>query len=137
MLRREFCQGAVAAGAMLAPAWSFPSQDGMRVNGTRLNTHLRALSQFGRTPEGGISRVAYSEADLAGREYVIGLMRMAQLETTVDAAGNIVGRRAGSISSLPPLMMGSHIDSVPEGGNYDGQVGSSTFWSPRRRPWTR
>ena len=124
MNRREFCQGTVAAGAMLAPAWSVRPQDGMRVNGTRLNTHLRALSQFGRTPEGGISRVAYSEADLAGREYVIGLMRMAQLETTVDAAGNIVGRRAGGVSSLPPLMMGSHIDSVPEGGNYDGQVGS-------------
>ncbi len=126
MNRREFCQGTAAAAAMLAPAWlsPLPPQEGMRVNGARLNAHLRELSRFGRTPEGGISRVAYSEADLAGREYVIGLMRMAQLETTVDAAGNIVGRRAGSDSSLGPLIMGSHIDSVPEGGNYDGQVGS-------------
>ena len=86
--------------------------------------HLEALSAFGRTPEGGISRVAFSQADREGRVFVIGLMRAAGLDVRVDAAGNIIGRRQGRERDLPPLMLGSHIDSVPNGGNYDGQVGS-------------
>jgi N-carbamoyl-L-amino-acid hydrolase len=96
----------------------------LRVNGARIVEHLTALSQFGKNPQGGVSRVAYSEADRQGREYVMGLMRSAALDVSVDAAGNIAGRRAGSDPSLKPLAMGSHIDSVPEGGNYDGDVGS-------------
>lgn len=95
-----------------------------RVDGERLNRRLGELAAFGRTPEGGISRFAYGEADLAARDWVMGLMRRAGLEVRVDAAGNILGRRAGAERDLPPLMMGSHIDSVPEGGNFDGQVGS-------------
>src|SRR5262245_15640483 len=54
----------------------------------------------------------------------MGLMREAKLDVSVDAAGNIIGRRAGNDASLKPLIIGSHIDSVPEGGNYDGDVGS-------------
>lgn len=94
------------------------------VNGDRLNAHLRALSEFGKNPQGGVSRVAYSSFDREGREYVKGLMRDAKLEVSVDAAGNIIGRRAGRDATRKPLMFGSHIDSVPEGGNYDGTVGS-------------
>jgi len=71
-----------------------------------------------------VSRVAYGDADRQGREYVTGLMREAQLDVTVDAAGNLLGRRAGSDARLPALAFGSHIDSVPKGGNYDGPVGS-------------
>src|SRR5262249_10080948 len=52
------------------------------------------------------------------------LMQQAKLDVSVDAAGNIVGRRAGGDPNLKPLVIGSHIDSVPEGGNYDGDVGS-------------
>jgi N-carbamoyl-L-amino-acid hydrolase len=99
-------------------------QTEVRVNGARIGQHLAALSQFGKNPQGGVSRVAYSEADRQGREYVIGLMRAGGLQVNIDAAGNLVGRRGGSDSSLKPLVMGSHIDSVPEGGNYDGDVGS-------------
>ena len=95
-----------------------------RINGARLNEHLSGLAAFGKNPEGGVSRLAYSEADLRGREYVMGLMRAASLSVSVDAAGNLVGRRAGTDPGLPCLMMGSHIDSVPDGGNYDGDVGS-------------
>ena len=95
-----------------------------RVDGERLMRQLFALAEFGKNPEGGVSRVAYGEADRQGREYVLGLMREAGLETHVDAAGNLVGRRAGRGASLKPLVLGSHIDSVPEGGNYDGPVGS-------------
>src|SRR5436190_20319238 len=96
----------------------------LRVNGPRIVEHLRALSQFGRNPQGGVSRVAYSEEDRKGRDYAMRLMREAGLEVNIDAAGNIVGSRPGSDSSLKPLLLGSHIDSVPEGGNYDGDVGS-------------
>src|SRR2546429_2840091 len=96
----------------------------VRVNGARLNEHLAALAEFGRNPQGGVSRLAYSEADARGREYVLGLMRAAKLEVSIDAAGNLIGRRAGSDNSLKPILCGSHIDSVPEGGNYDGVVGS-------------
>jgi N-carbamoyl-L-amino-acid hydrolase len=100
------------------------AQTSLRVNGARITDHLTALSQYGRNPQGGVSRVAFSEADRQGREYAAGLMRAAGLQVGIDAAGNIVGRRAGSDPTLKPLMIGSHIDSVPEGGNYDGDVGS-------------
>lgn len=99
-------------------------QTRLRVNGARLNEHLKALSEFGRNPQGGVSRVAYSEADRQGREYVMGLMRAAKLDVSIDAAGNLIGRRTGSDNSLKPILFGSHIDSVPEGGNFDGDVGS-------------
>jgi N-carbamoyl-L-amino-acid hydrolase len=95
-----------------------------RVNGQRIHDHLKELSKFGANPQGGVSRVAYSEADLQGRNYAMGLMKEAGLDMHIDAAGNIVGTRAGSDPSLKPLLIGSHIDSVPMGGNYDGDVGS-------------
>jgi beta-ureidopropionase / N-carbamoyl-L-amino-acid hydrolase len=96
----------------------------IRVNGRRINDHLTALSKFGANPQGGVSRVAYSEADLQGRAYAISLMKAAGLDVRIDAAGNIVGARPGSEAALKPLLVGSHIDSVPMGGNYDGDVGS-------------
>jgi N-carbamoyl-L-amino-acid hydrolase len=89
----------------------------------RLWTTLQKLGEFGRNPEGGVSRVGFTEADLAGRSNAMGLMREAGLEVRIDPAGNILGRRAGS-EKLPLLLFGSHIDSVPHGGNYDGDVGS-------------
>lgn len=95
-----------------------------RVNQDRIEARIMALSEFGRDEKGATSRVAYSDADLAGRGYVIGLMRQANLSVHIDAGGNIIGSRAGSEPSLKPIMIGSHIDSVPEGGNYDGDVGS-------------
>jgi len=94
------------------------------VNAARLLDTFHGLKRFGATAEGGISRVAFSDADLAGREYLIAAMRAAGLTVTVDAAGNLVGRRQGRDPSLEPIAMGSHSDSVPSGGNYDGQVGT-------------
>jgi N-carbamoyl-L-amino-acid hydrolase len=92
-------------------------------NAERIEERIKALSAFGANPEGGVSRVAFSAADIAGREYIKSLMRDAGLEVRVDTAGNIIGRRAGTDPSLPVIMSGSHIDSVPGGGNYDGDVG--------------
>lgn len=123
MRRREFNLHLLAMiPAIALPVWQSPAP--LRVNGPRVNQHLSELAQIGKTPEGGTHRVAYSDADLQGREYAMKLMRAAKLEVSIDAAGNIVGRRAGSDSALKPLLIGSHIDSVPAGGSYDGQVGS-------------
>ena len=96
----------------------------LRISGKRVNGHLLALSRFGKNPEGGVTRVAYSDVDLQGRAYVIQLMRDAGLDVVIDPAGNIVGRRAGADPGKKPIVVGSHIDSVPQGGNYDGNVGS-------------
>lgn len=123
MNRREFSLSLLAAVPALAISAQQPSPK-LRVNGARLNAHLTELAQFGKTPEGGTSRVAYSELDLQARQYAMKLMREAKLDVSIDAAGNIVGRRNGNDATLKPLMIGSHIDSVPAGGSYDGQVGS-------------
>jgi len=99
-----------------------PASD-LRVNAGRIEARILQLGTFGANPGGGVSRVAFSAADLQGREYLMALMREAKLEVTVDAAGNIIGHRAGSDPALPPILFGSHSDSVPNGGNYDGQAG--------------
>ncbi len=129
MNRRQFSASLVSAAAAIAleprGLYGFRRRRApLRVNGPRLNRHLVELGQFGKNPAGGVSRLAYSDADRQGREYVMGLMRAARLDVSVDAAGNIIGRRAGRDARLPPLLFGSHIDSVPDGGNYDGDVGS-------------
>ncbi|HEU4713488.1 MAG TPA: Zn-dependent hydrolase [Pyrinomonadaceae bacterium] len=125
--RREFNYGLLLALGALSfrPTRARArAQSQLRVNGERIMQHILALAEFGKNPQGGVSRVAYSDADKQGREYVLGLMREAKLDVSVDAAGNLIGRRAGNASGLKPLLIGSHIDSVPEGGNYDGVVGS-------------
>src|SRR5512142_1593925 len=121
MKRREFL-GAAAMASMARAAES------PRVNGARLREHLEALSTFGRPAGGtfadGVSRTAYSDADVAGRQYVLGEIRAAGLEPRIDPAGNIFATRRGTDPSLPPILFGSHIDSVPSGGNFDGDLGS-------------
>ena len=92
------------------------------INAARLNRTLEELGRFGETPH-GMNRLAFSPADIAGRAYAMDLMRRAGLETRIDPAGNIIGRKAGSDSSLPPIAMGSHTDTVPLGGKYDGALG--------------
>jgi len=96
----------------------------LRVNAKRIEQRILVLSEFGKNPQGGVSRVAFSEADIQGRNYIMSLMREAGLTVRIDAAGNIIGRREGRDPKLPSIIFGSHIDSVPNGGNYDGDVGS-------------
>jgi N-carbamoyl-L-amino-acid hydrolase len=99
-----------------------------RIDPARLRKSLEDLSAFGRPAGGsfedGVSRYAYSDADIAGRAYVMGLIRAAGASPKIDAAGNIRARREGSVAGLKPIMIGSHIDSVPNGGNFDGALGS-------------
>jgi beta-ureidopropionase / N-carbamoyl-L-amino-acid hydrolase len=109
----------IAPGLALAAAhMQVPAADSARVQ-----EHLRALARFGANPEGGVSRVAFSDADVAGRGYVRQLMESVGLEVRIDAAGNLIGRREGVDRKLPTIVVGSHTDSVPHGGNYDGDVG--------------
>jgi beta-ureidopropionase / N-carbamoyl-L-amino-acid hydrolase len=121
ILNRRYFLGALASTAL---AQSAPP----RTNAARLRRHLEELSVFGRPAGGtfadGVSRVAYSDADIAGRAYVKKLMEEAGLKPRVDAAGNIVARRAGTEDTLPPVLFGSHTDSVPNGGNFDGDLGT-------------
>jgi len=120
--RREF-NYALLISVGSAALRRFPAQTTMRVNSKRIMEHILALAEFGKNPQGGASRVAYSDADKQGREYVLGLLLDAKLDVRIDAAGNLIGSRGGS-ANLKPLLLGSHIDTVPEGGNYDGVVGS-------------
>ncbi|MFQ5674761.1 MAG: Zn-dependent hydrolase, partial [bacterium] len=95
----------------------------LRANPARIEERILKLAQFGKNPQGGVSRVAFSEADVQGRKYIMSLMREAGLTVRIDAAGNILGRKEGRDAKLPPILFGSHSDSVPDGGNYDGDVG--------------
>jgi N-carbamoyl-L-amino-acid hydrolase len=95
----------------------------MRINSSRLHHNLEQLSQIGRTPDGALSRVAFSEADIEAREFVKELMRGAGLAVRVDAVGNIFGRREGTDKDAAAILMGSHIDTVPDGGAFDGALG--------------
>ena len=94
----------------------------MRINRKRLEESMEALGRIGETPRGGLTRLALSDEDRHGRDLLVGWMRGAGLALSVDQMGNIFGLRPGT-EALPPVFMGSHADSVPTGGKYDGQLG--------------
>ena len=126
MNRRDFAgivAGAAIAGALPRQLFA-ATRRRVSLNAARLNRQLKELSAFGANPQGGVSRVAFSDADRAGRAWITERMKAASLDVSVDFAGNIFGRRAGANAGLKPIVFGSHIDSVPDGGNYDGTVGS-------------
>jgi beta-ureidopropionase / N-carbamoyl-L-amino-acid hydrolase len=122
----RLCAFIALATLSAAPDGAFaqtPQAQKFHINSQRLQGTLEKLSEFGRNPEGGVTRLAYSDTELPAREYVIGLMKQAGLEVRADPAGNLLGTRPGS-DNLPVLLFGSHIDSVVKGGNFDGDVGS-------------
>jgi N-carbamoyl-L-amino-acid hydrolase len=94
----------------------------MRINRKRLEESMEALGRVGATAKGGLNRVALTDDDRRGRDLLVEWMRQAGLSVTVDQMGNIFGQRAGS-DGAAPVMVGSHADSVPTGGRYDGQLG--------------
>ncbi len=98
----------------------------LRVDEDRITRRIMELAKIGINEAGENYRVAYSDGDLEGRAYFIDLMEKAGLEVSIDAAGNIIGKRAGKDPSKKPIAIGSHIDMVPKGGNYDGALGSIT-----------
>ena len=100
----------------------------LSINGKRLYASLAELGKVGaykdeRTKIVGVNRLALTAADGAGRRLVVKWFRKAGLQVTVDKIGNVYGRRPGRDNSLAPLMMGSHIDSVPTAGRFDGCLG--------------
>ncbi|MEI7469629.1 MAG: Zn-dependent hydrolase [Chloroflexota bacterium] len=95
----------------------------LKINPTQLQSDLDALNQFGHNAAtGGMNRVAYNEADMQARRWFDAQMRELGLTVRIDAAGNSIGTYAGS-QNLPPIALGSHTDTVPEGGKYDGTLG--------------
>lgn len=131
MKRRIFLQNTSLAAFGLSAFESIGSKDNwnefdnnFKVNEQRIANRIFELAKFGRDENGRGYRVAYSKGDIEGRAWFIDLMKKAGLEPTIDAAGNIIGKRKGKKPSLKPIAFGSHIDMVPDGGNYDGALGS-------------
>ncbi len=94
----------------------------LRVDAGGLAARIAALAEIGAIAGGGVARLALTAEDGAGRDRVVGWMRELGLAVTVDAIGNVVGLRAGREAG-PPVMMGSHIDTVRTGGRFDGNYG--------------
>ena len=88
----------------------------------RLVKDFEAMAQL-TAPGEGINRLAFTDADWAGRQYIIDRMTDAGLSIAIDDFGNVIGYKSGKNPELPVVMVGSHTDSVPNGGNYDGVVG--------------
>ena len=110
--------------AVTAFSQSLNKNKEIRVNQQRIESRILELAKFGKDSSGRGHRVAYTKSDIEGRNWYIDLMKKAGLEVSVDYAGNIIGKRQGKNPSLKPIAFGSHIDMVPDGGNYDGCVGS-------------
>ena len=94
-----------------------------RVNGERLWDSLMTLAQIGATPKGGCCRLTLTDLDRQGRDRVIGWGKAAGLSITVDKIGNVFMRREGRNPDLLPIVAGSHIDTQPTGGKFDGNSG--------------
>lgn len=94
-----------------------------RIDADRIARHIEALSEIGRTPQGGVTRLAFTRQDMAGRELLRGWMLEAGLEIRRDPVGNLIGSLPGRVPGAPVLACGSHIDSVVNAGKYDGIAG--------------
>ncbi len=95
----------------------------LRINGPRLWDSLMELAQIGATPKGGVCRLALTDLDKQARDLVCRWAREAGLSVTIDHIGNTFMRRAGRNNALPPIVTGSHIDTQPTGGKFDGNYG--------------
>ena len=100
-----------------------PNIENLRINGQRLWDSLMELAQIGATPKGGVCRLTLTDLDKQGRDLVTRWAREAGMTVTIDKIGNGFMRRPGRNNSLPPIMTGSHIDTQPTGGKFDGNYG--------------
>lgn len=92
------------------------------VNKKRLNERMMAMAKLGARPDGGVCRMAVSDEDKLGRDQIVAWMKELGMKTFIDEVGNLIGIRDGK-TELAPIMIGSHIDTVPTGGRYDGTLG--------------
>jgi len=128
MNRKDFIRNSSFATLGLGTAaWTKPAGrfgNNFAVNEKRIEERIFELAKFGRDDKGRGYRVAFTRGDIEGRAWFMNLMKNAGLELRIDSAGNIIGKRQGKNASLKPIGFGSHIDMVPDGGNYDGTLGS-------------
>jgi N-carbamoyl-L-amino-acid hydrolase len=127
MISRRSFLSLAGASALAIPTKAWSRQPARpAIDAARLRNRLERLSTHGRPPGGtfadGVSRVAYSVADLTARAFIIDEIKGADIVPRIDAAGNIFARFGGQ-PNQPAILFGSHIDTVPEGGNFDGELG--------------
>ena len=91
----------------------------MKLNISRMHNRIRTLANIGKTPQGGSRRIALTEDDKLGRDLLVDWMKETGLEVLIDEIGNIFGVLKGDLNT-PPIMIGSHIDTVGNGGHLDG-----------------
>lgn len=97
----------------------------MKINKKRIENDFNEIAQFGSLKNGGVTRLAFTQEDMDARNYLKKVMQDMNLSVSIDAFGNMRGKRKGK-EELPPVVIGSHLDTVPEGGHYDGVVGVIT-----------
>jgi allantoate deiminase len=95
----------------------------MKTNLARIQNDIETLSTFNSSPGQGLTRFSLTSEDRQAREYLKGELKKLNLEVYEDAAGTLFGRKSGTEDHLPPIMIGSHFDSVKNGGNFDGPAG--------------
>jgi len=129
MKRRKFIKNATLTGLGITTFGLLGSNgkmfygDNLTVNRQRIEDRIKELAKFGQDENGHGYRVAYTKGDIEGRAWFMQLMKNAGLNPSIDSGGNIIGNRKGKKPSLKPIAFGSHIDMVPDGGNYDGTLG--------------
>jgi allantoate deiminase len=95
----------------------------MEINADRLWTRISELAKVGRIKAGGVTRLSFTKEERAAKDLVVSYMREADLEVHEDTTGNLIGRREGNDPEASVVLTGSHIDSVPNGGDFDGPLG--------------
>lgn len=129
MKRRTFIKNSTLTGVGITTFGLMDSNgksffyNGLKVNRQRIEMRINELAKFGQDENGHGYRVAYTKGDIEGRAWFMQLMKNAGLNPFIDSGGNIIGRRSGENPSLKPIAFGSHLDMVPDGGNYDGTLG--------------
>jgi N-carbamoyl-L-amino-acid hydrolase len=99
------------------------AETNLRINGKRLWSSLMEMAKIGATPKGGVNRLTLTDLDGKSRDLFARWCREAGCTVSVDAMGSMFARRAGADDTLPPVMVGSHLDTQPTGGKFDGALG--------------
>ena len=109
---------------MSVPSFA-PSSAGtnQRISGTRLWDTLMEIAKIGGTPKGGVKRITLTAVDKAGRDQFTAWCEAIGLKIRIDSMGNMFARREGRDPSRKPVLFGSHLDSQPTGGKFDGALG--------------